>query len=287
MATEAPGSATGGDYVKAPESVQPKLPVEDQLSQLKIAAKGKISEFVDNANQAANDPSNKAPDAKLKQDTDATAQDAANSYTTALSQLGEAFHLVESTGKQAAAQLGVAGDQTAASAQELKGAAREQAQQKSAETKLQVQGGQSALQQGIAKVHDALSEGAAVANQKLQEGSQPSAAVGSQPRGYAQSGDAHAPTLFESLGNAITQTAQSVKDAFVTPSPTANQSHATPTTTNAPVTHPPAQSVSESLGQTAAALRDAIKSTWSPRETPNATSANPVQPGDTPHSATE
>lgn len=195
--------------------------------------------------------------------------------------------MVESTGKQAAQQLGVATDQTAASAQELKGAAREQAQQKSEETKLQVQSGQSALQQGIAKVHDALTEGAAVTNQKLQEGSHTSTTV-SEPRGLVHSGEAHAPTLFESLGNVITQTAQSVKDAFVTHSPTANQNHATPTSTNMPVTHPPAQSVSESLGQTAAALRDAIKSTWSsPRESPPATSANPVQPKDVPSSATE
>ncbi|KAG0575660.1 hypothetical protein KC19_5G021300 [Ceratodon purpureus] len=277
--------ATGGEYVKAPEAVQSEVPVEDQLNQLKIAAKGKINEFVDKANvqyeQAANDPSNKASDEKLKQDVDATAQDAANSYTKALNQLGDAFHMVESTGKQAAQQLGVATNQTATSAQELKGAAREQALQKSEETKQQVQSGQSALQQGIAKVHDALAEGAAVTNQKLQEGSHPSNTVTSEPRGFVHSGDAHAPTLFESLGNVITHTAQSVKDAFVTPSPTANQNHATPTSTNMPVTHPPAQSVSESLGQTAAALRDAIKSTWSaPREYPPATTAKPVQTKD-------
>ena len=217
---------------------------------------------------------------KLNQDVNATAQDAANSYTKALNQLGEAFHMVESTGKQAAQQLGVATDQTAASAKELQGAARQQAQQKSAEAKLQAQSGQSALQQGIAKVHDALAEGAAVANQKLQEGSNPNPSV-TQPRGT----DAHAPTLFESLGNVITQTAMSVKDAFVTPSPTANQSHATPTSTDMPVTQPPPQSISESLGQTAAALRDAITSTWS-----SPTPANPAQstpPKDVPPSATQ
>lgn len=195
--------------------------------------------------------------------------------------------MVESAGKQGAHQLGVASDQTAANAQELTGAAREQAQQRSEETKLQVQSGQSALQQGIAKVHDAVSAGAAVANQKLQEGSNPTP-TGSEPRGYVHSGDAQAPTLFQSFANVISQTAQSVKDAFVTPSPTANQSHVTPVSTNLPVTHPPAQSVSESIGQTAASLTDAIKSTWSsPREYPQATSAPSVQPGDAPRSATE
>jgi hypothetical protein len=238
--------ATESEYVKAPEAVQPDAPVEDQLSELKIAAKGKINEFVDKATvqyeQAANDPANKASTEKLKRDVDATAQDAATSYTKALNQLGEAFHKMESTGKQATTE-------TATSAQQ----------------------GQSALQEGITKVHDAISEGAAVTNQKLQETSN-----SSTPRGFGFGGPAHhEPGLFESLGNAISSTAQSVKDAFVAPSPTAHQSHSTPTSTNLPVTHYPAQSVSESLGQTAAALRDAIKNTWAPPD-----SANPhhVQP---------
>jgi len=270
-----------GDYVKAPETVPPQVPVEDQLGQLKIAAKGKIHEFVDKANQTANDPANKPSDGgKLQRDVDATAQDATNSYTKALTQLGEAFTTLESTGKQIAGQLGTAGGETAAGAQGLNVAAREHAQQHSQDAKQKVQGGQSALQQGISKVHEALSSGIAVANEKLQEGG---ATATTTTTTASKDLNTQSPTtLFQSLGNVITSTAQSVKDAFVTPSPTANTSHATPTSTNLPVTHPPAQSVSESLGQTAAALRDAVKSTWSsPAQTgtPVKDTSNKTLPG--------
>lgn len=270
---------SSGDYVKAPETVPPEVPVEDQLGQLKIAAKGKIHEFVDKANQAANDPANKPSDGgKLQRDVDATAQDAANSYTKALTQLGEAFTTLESTGKQIAGQLGTASGETAAGAQGLNVAAREQAQQRSEDTKQKVQGGQSALQQGISKVHDALSSGIAVANEKLQEGGATNTTTTASKDLNTQTPT----TLLQSLGNVITSTAQSMKDAFVTPSPTANASHATPTSTNLPVTHTPAQSVSESLGQTAAALPDAVKSTWSsPAQTgtPVKDTSNKTLPG--------
>lgn len=275
MATTAPETAAGaGDYVQPP---QPQVPVEDKLHNLKIAAEGKVNEFVDKANinynNAANNPANKASDERLKQDVDTTAQHAATSYTQALNQLGEAFNYVEATGQKAAQQLGLATNQTAANAQEVSGAAREHAQQRTEETKAQLHDGKSALQQGINKVHDALSEGAAVTTQKLQEGAHnhptgPSTTV-NEPKAF-HSGETQSPSMLQSLGNVISQTAQSVKQAFVTPSPTATQPHATPTSTNLPVTHPPAQTTAESFGQTAAALKDTIKSAWStsPREFP-------------------
>lgn len=275
-------NTSAGDYVKTPETVPPEKPVEDQLGELKIAAKSKIHDFVDKANQAANDPANKPFDqGKLQRDVDATAQDATNSYTKALTQLGEAFTTLESTGKQIAAQLGTVSGETAAGAQDLNVAAREHAQQRSEDAKQKVQGGQSAVQQGIAKVHGALSAGIAVANEKLQEGGATTATTTTSKDLNTQSSPTT--TLLQSLGNVITSTAQSVREAFVTPSPTANTSHGTtPTSTNLPVTHPPAQSVSESLGQTAAALRDAVKETWSsPAQTgtPVTATSNKSLPG--------
>lgn len=266
-----------GDYVPAPESVQHGKPLQEQLSQLKIAVEGKIHEFVGKANQAVNDPANKE---MIRRDLDATAQDAVNSYTKALTQVGEAFHTLESIGTQVARQLGIASNETDTGDQELTGAEKEQAQQRREEAKRKLRSGQSALQQGISKVHDAISAGIAVANQKLREGSHPTTTT-TDSKALHTTGT-EAPTLLRSLENVISQTAQSVKDAFITPSPTANTSHATPISTNLPVTHPPAQSVSESIGQTAAVQRDGIKNTWSsPGEYPHAETTNPTPGVDT------
>jgi len=75
------------------------MPIGEQLGQVKEAAKGKVGEFVNQANvnfeQAKNDPSNKASDEKLKQDVDTTAKDAASSYNTAVDQVTNVVNSVK------------------------------------------------------------------------------------------------------------------------------------------------------------------------------------------------
>lgn len=71
--------------------------------------------------------------------------------------------------------------------------------------------------------------------------------------------------------DAVSRTAQSVKGAFVA---TNNEGTATPTSPNLPAKPAPAQSVSESLGQTAATVTDAVKNLFAPRNT-----APGTQPG--------
>jgi len=64
--------------------------------------------------------------------------------------------------------------------------------------------------------------------------------------------------------DAVSRTAQSMKGAFVA---TKNEGTATPTSPNLPEKPAPAQSVSESLGQTAATVTDAVKNLFAPRST--------------------
>ncbi|KAG0554103.1 hypothetical protein KC19_12G062900 [Ceratodon purpureus] len=90
--------------------------------------------------------------------------------------------------------------------------------------------------------------------------------------------------------DAAAQTAQSMKGAFVA---TKNQGTATPTSPNLPQqppAAPAAQSVSESLGQTAATVTDAVKNFFTPRQTtpgtqPGMDNITTNMPQDVPRSA--
>jgi len=300
MASGGPQNAGTGSYVQTPENVQPQQPIDEQLSQLKIAARDKINELVDSSKQqfdsARNDPTNRQAGEQVKQDVNTTAQDATHSYNTALQQLGEAFHTAEVSGKQIAQQMGVARDQAAVGVQDATTAARQQAQQKSQDAQLHAQGGKSVLQQGISTVQEALSKGAAAVNQTLQQGAHSAdtttAAAPTTTENEARA--LHAgqdPTLLQSVTAFVSKTALSVKDALVgksAPSPTANSSTSTPTTTNHTVTHPPAQTITESVGQTATALKDTIKETLSLAEVHPANNVNPAGlPEDVPRRASE
>lgn len=64
--------------------------------------------------------------------------------------------------------------------------------------------------------------------------------------------------------DAVSRAAQSMKGAFVA---TKNEGTATPTSPNLPEKPAPAQSVSESLGQAAATVTDAVKNLFVPRQT--------------------
>lgn len=175
----------------APENYQREMLVSEQLGQIKDAAANKVSEFVDQANlnfsQAKNDPSNKASDEALKKDVDNTAQHAANSYNTAVDQVGKAVHTIEAKGKQAADQMDGQG-----------------------------------------------------------------------------SAESQQPTLLQSLGNTISQSVQSVKGAFVA---TRNEGTAGPTTTHQSDVSPQSRPISETIGQTAASVTDAVKNTFTPHAT--------------------
>jgi len=299
MASAGPQNAGTGSYVEAPENVQPQQPIDEQLSQLKIAARDKINTLVDSSKQqfdsARNDPTNRQAGEQLKQDVNTTAQDATHSYNTALQQLGEAFRTAEVSGQQIAQQMGVARDQAAVGVQDATTAARQQAQQKSQDAQLHAQGGKSALQQGISTVQEALSKGAAAVNQTLQGAHSADTTTAVAPTTTENEAKAlHAgqdPTLLQSVTAFVSKTALSVKDALVgksAPSPTANSSTSTPTTTNHTVTHPPAQTITESVGQTATALKDTIKETLSPAEVHPANNVNPAGlPEDVPRRASE
>lgn len=82
--------------------------------------------------------------------------------------------------------------------------------------------------------------------------------------------DATAKDAASSYNKAVNQVSNVVNAVEGAYRSTTNQGTATPTSTpNAPETAParPAQSVSESLGQTAATITDAVKNTFAPRKT--------------------
>ncbi|CAK9859534.1 unnamed protein product [Sphagnum jensenii] len=249
---------------KAPEPVQ--QPLEEKLGQLKVAAQGKLGsvageakESLDKAQLAAHKRHEEA-----KQELSPAGQE---QYNSARKQLGEAYQTAQNTGSQVAQQLGLANKQVSEGVHDLRGAARQEAEQQSNEVEGHVQQGKGALQQGIATVQDAFRQGTAVATDKLQQ-KDPSHKI------QANSEQQQPPpnTLLQSITAVVSQTASSVKEALVgkNSTPTTDEGAQSTAASHEDVGQDGAQAtkpVSSSIADAMTAVTNAVKWTVAPTAT--------------------
>ncbi len=204
-------------------------------------------------------------------------------YNSALQQLGKAYQTAQNTGNQVAQQLGLAHNQVRSGVHDLRGVARQEAEQRSRDAQGHVQEGKGALQQGVDTVQDALRQGTAVATQRLQQFTttppqQPTASQTNQ----ANAQEPQSSSLLQSVTAVISQTAVSVKEALVGKSTTGGDQ----STITDPVSHEAAGSqstkpVSSSIVDAVTAVANAVKETLAPAA---ATDQQPAKDGspDTP-----
>lgn len=250
-------------YHQTPESVQP---LEEKLGQLKVAAQGKLESAADSANQSLKKAQTAAENKHeaTKQGLSPASQE---QYNSALQQLGKAYQTAQNTGNQVAQQLGLAHDQVRSGVHDLRGVARQEAEQRSRDAQGHVQEGKGALQQGIDTVQDALRQGTAVATQRLQQVTttapqQPTATKTSQTN-QPNAQEPESSSLLQSVTAVISQTAVSVKEALVGKSTTGGDQ----STITDPASHEAAGStktVSSSIVDAVTAVANAVKETLAP-----------------------
>jgi hypothetical protein len=188
-------------------------------------------------------------------------------YNSARKQLGEAYQTAQNTGSQVAQQLGLANKQVSEGVHDLRGAARQEAEQHSNEVEGHVQQGKGALQQGIATVQDALRQGTAVATDKLQQ-------QDSSHKNQANPEQQQPPpnTLLQSITAVVSQTASSVKEALVgkKSTPTTDEGAQSTAASHEDVGQDGAQAtkpVSSSIADATTAVINAVKGTVAPAAT--------------------
>jgi len=252
-------------FHQAPEPVQP---LEEKLGQLKVAAQGKLESIADSANQSLKKAQTTAENKHeaTKQELSPASQE---QYNSALQQLGKAYQTAQDTGNQVAQQLGLAHNQVRSGVHDLRGVARQEAEQRSHDAQEHVQEGKGALQQGIDTVQDALRQGTAVATQRLQQFTttapqQPTASKTSQTN-QANAQEPQSSSLLQSVTAVISQTAVSVKEALVGKSTTGGDQ----STITDPASHEAAGSqstkpVSSSIVDAVTAVTNAVKETLAP-----------------------
>jgi vacuolar-type H+-ATPase subunit H len=251
---------------KAPEPVQ--QPLEEKLGQLKVTAQGKLGSVADEAKQSLDNAQRAAQNRheKAKQELSPAGQE---QYNSARKQLGEAYQTAQNTGSQVAQQLGLANKQVSEGVHDLRGAARQEAEQHSNEVEGHVQQGKGALQQGIGTVQDALRQGTAVATDKLQQ-QDPSHKIQANSEQQQQ----HPPpnTLLQSFTAVVSQTASSVKEALVgkKSTPTTDEGAQSTAASHEDVGQDGAQAtkpVSSSIADATTAVINAVKWTVAPAAT--------------------